>query len=227
MAGASQSRLAKAGGNAQLAAQELEQEFQAGAHGWSPAQIAAYTNPATKDAWVAKQIGQSTKGKFSGTLGAIGKAVSTVAPYALPFIPGLGPVAAGLLSAGVGKLSGKSWGGSLKQGLATGAGTALLGGKGIKGLAGVPGKVEKLGGSAISTIGKTLKNPQGGLDLGKIAGIGMGVAQLAGSGAQRKTAQARLGAEDNLRNMLLQRLLERPNFNFTPNAPSAPPVVGG
>jgi hypothetical protein len=214
--GAQQSRLVKAGGDPQLAAQMLEQEFQSGAKGWSPAQIAAYTNPATRDAWVTRQIGQSTKGKFSGPLGAIGKVVSKAAPFVLPLIPGVGPLAAGLGSAAIGKLSGKGLGESLLQGAGSAAGSALLGGQGFKGLGQAGATLGKFGKGALSTIGKTFTTPQGGLDLGKIAGVGIGAAQLGGQRAQRQTAQARLGAEDQLRNQLLQRLLERPNYNFQP-----------
>lgn len=151
MSGPSASRLTKAGGDPRVALASLDAEYRAGAPGWSPAQKAAYANPATHDAWAAQQIGQTTKGKFSGPLGAIGKVVTKVAPYALPLLPGLGPLGAGVISAGVGKLGGKSWKQSLTQGALTGGASALLGGQGYKGVDGVLDRAK----SAVSAAGKT------------------------------------------------------------------------
>lgn len=213
--GASISRVARAGGDANAAAQQLMAEIQSGAVKLDPAQQAAFSNPATRDAWISHAINQSTKGKFSGPLGAIGKVVSKVAPFALPLIPGIGPLAAGLGSAAIGKLSGKSFGQSLLQGAGSAAGSALLSGQGFHGLDNILDK-GSFGSKALSTIGKTFKTPTGGIDLGKIAGVGMGIAQIGGNRAQRATAQARLGSEDQLRNQLISRLLEKPNYNFTP-----------
>jgi len=104
----------------------------------------------------------------------------------------------------------------LLQGAGSAAGSALLGGQGYKGIGQVLGNAGKFGNSALSTIGKTFKTPTGGLDLGKLAGVGMAGSQLIGQRAQRQSAQNRLGAEDTLRNQLISRLMERPNYNFTP-----------
>lgn len=205
--GAQKSRLDKAGGNYQQAMASLVQEQH-------PDVLAAVARG--DQAWLDRKLRQSTKGKFSGPLGAIGKVVSKVAPYALPLIPGVGPLAAGLTSAAIGKLSGKGFGESLLQGAGSAAGSALLGGQGFKGFGGAADKLGTFGKSALGTIGKTLKTPTGELDLGKIAGVGMGIAQLGGQRAQRQSAQARLGSEDALRNQLIQRLLEKPNYNFQP-----------
>lgn len=205
--GAQKSRLEKAGGNYQQALASLMQEQH-------PDVVSAVARG--DQAWLDRKLRQSTKGKFSGPLGAIGKVVSKAAPFALPLIPGIGPIAAGLGSAAIGKLSGKGTIESLLQGAGSAAGSSLLGGQGFKGLGGAAEKLQTFGKGALGTIGRTLKTPTGGLDLGKIAGIGMGIAQLGGQRAQRQSAQARLGSEDALRNQLIQRLLEKQQYNFTP-----------
>lgn len=217
--GAEQSRLAKAGGNRNVALQSLGQFMET--QNQDPAMAAMWDRYKQGDpaaaTWVQSKLGQSTKGKFSGPLGAIGKVVSTVAPIALPLIPGIGPLAAGLGSAAIGKLSGKSWGQSALQGAGSAAGSELLGGKGFKGFGDIGSNLKNFGNSGVlKTIGKTFKTPTGSLDLGKIAGAGMALSQLGGQRAQRASAQNRLGAEDQVRNQLLSRLLERPNYNFTP-----------
>src|SRR6266850_1459044 len=217
--GAEQSRLTKAGGDSNVALQGLSQFMET--QNRDPAMAAMWDRykqgDPTAAQWVNNKLGQSTKGKFSGPLGAIGKVVSTVAPFALPLIPGIGPLAAGLGSAAIGKLSGKSWGQSALQGAGSAAGSTLLGGKGFKGIGDIGTNLKNLGNSGVfKTIGKTFKTPTGGLDLGKLAGVGMAATQLGGQRAQRQSAQARLGAEDQVRNQLLSRLLERPNYNFTP-----------
>jgi hypothetical protein len=231
MTGAAQSRLQKSGGDVNAALAMLKQEYDTGAKGWSPAQIKDYEASGPNGAWAQAKIRHQTKGKFSGPLGAIGKAVSTIAPYALPLIPGLGPVAAGLLSAGVGKLSGKSWGASALQGAGSAAGSELLGGQGYKGIGQAASKLGDIGQNTLGTIGKTLKStfmtPGGGLNLGNVAAVGSGIAQLKGQSQQRKSFQARAGAEDELRNMLIQRLMQKPNYNFTPSPTPAYNPMGG
>lgn len=217
--GASKSRLANAGGDANVALQGLSQYMET--QNQDPAMAAMWNRYKAGDPqaaqWVSSKLGQSTKGKFSGPLGAIGKVVSKVAPFALPLIPGIGPLAAGALATGIGKLSGKSWGQSALQGAGSAAGAALLGGQGYKGIGSIGQNLKDLGNSGvIKTIGKTFKTAQGGIDLGKLAGVGMAGSQLLGQGAQRQSAQARLGAEDTLRNQLIQRLMEKPNYNFAP-----------
>jgi hypothetical protein len=215
------SRLAKAGGNRALAVQGLQDEFDAGARGWSAAQKAAFTNPATRDAYVDRQINQSTKGKFSGVLGKIGKVVSTVAPYALPLIPGLGPVAAGLLSATAGKLSGKSLKSSLLQGAGSAAGSALLGGKGVKGLVGLPGKVSHFltgPGAAATTAAQAATSGSGKGIIGRIGDfVGqhpLDAAQIALAGYGTLEGAKSAGQADALRTGSLNRLNTNPTVDL-------------
>lgn len=217
------SLLAKAGGNRAAAIQSLQDSFDAGAKGWSPAQRAAFTNPATRDAYIERQINQSTKGKFSGVLGKIGKVVSTVAPYALPLIPGLGPVAAAALAATSAKLSGKNLKQSLTQGALTGAGSALLGGKGVKGLVGVPGKVSRFltgpGGTAAeaATAAATPGGGGGGI-LGKIGDFvshhPADAAQIALAGYGTLEGAKSAGHADELRRGSLNRLNTNPTVDL-------------
>jgi hypothetical protein len=132
---------------------------------------------------------------FHGATQAIGK----LAPFA-GLIPGVGPLAAGGIGA-IGKLIS---GGNPLVGAAEGAGGNLAFGKlgGFKGIG--------------DTLAKTFENPEGGLDLGRVAGAGTGIMSLIGQRQQRKSAQARLGAEDNVRNNLISQLLTRPQYDFTP-----------
>lgn len=221
--GAQRSRLEKAGGNAELASQQLADEFAAGAPGWSAAQKAAYSNPATRDAFVQRQINQTTKGKYSGVLGKIGKAVTTLAPIAAPFIPGVGPLAAAAISAGARAgtraIEGKSFdlGDTLKYGAGSYIGAKALGGRGVKALiggAGKPGVTDAVSGAAGAAgaggggggnlidraIGWAGKHP---LDAAQIALAGIGTVQ----GAQRA------GQADQLRRRALSSVDPNAPFN--------------
>lgn len=209
--GAQKSRLAKAGGNAQLAAQQLDAEFRAGAPGWSAAQKAAYSNPATRDAFVARQISQSTKGKFSGPFGKIAKVVTDVAPYAAPFIPGVGPLAAAAISGGAGLASGKGLKRSLTQAALSGAGSALLGGQGIGGLKSLPGKISSVARSATSAA-PAVEGAAGKSTLRKITDFltedPLRTAQL-GLGAVNAVQGARsAGQAEDLRRAALSRITQ-------------------
>lgn len=137
MAGPSASRLTKAGGNVAQARADLFADPNANNQAILAAAKRQFaSDPAGYERWIDRKLHQTTKGKFSGPLGAIGKVVTKVAPYALPFIPGLGPIAAGALSAGVGLAGGKNLKQSLTQGALTGGASALLGGQGYKGVGG-------------------------------------------------------------------------------------------
>lgn len=207
--GAQQSRLAKAGGDPQAALAGLEQEYQSGAQGWSAAQKAAYENPATRDAWAQKQIGQSTKGKYSGFGGSLVKAIGKVAPLA-GLIPGVGPLA-GAAIGGIGRgISGGGFKGAL-GGAALGAGGSLLrSGIAKKGLGGLAGDI----GKAISAP-NVLGNAAGKIDLGKILGVAGGVSGLVGQNQQRKSAENYANANIAQRNMLLNRLLQPKDYALT------------
>lgn len=161
-----------------------------------------------------------TLGKLAkGTIKTVGK----VAPFAAPFIPGLGPLAAGGIGALGSLAAGKGIKGAVLGGLGSGLGSAVLGGRGglsalgklggiAKGVAKVGGKV---GGNILSTLGKTFKTPEGGLDLGKI--LGLGGAATSFIGGRQASGRAREFNEANarFRQQLMERILERPNFDFT------------
>ena len=210
MAGASRSRLQKAGGDLALAKQSLADEYAAGARGWSGAQRAAYENPATREAFVTRQIGQSTKGKYSGVLGKIANVATKAAPFVAPLIPGVGLVGAGLISAAAGKARGKSLKASLLQGAGSAAGSALLGGKGIKGVGAAFARAKNLvrGGAGTAATaaapgGKSFLSKAAGTVWGAIKSDPLKAAQLGLAGLG--TIQA--GRAGGRQNALLDRSL--------------------
>lgn len=215
--GAQASRLTKAGGDYNTARLQFENEIKSGgAHLSRDQQSFLQRDP---EGFYNKYLNQSTKGKFSGPLGGVAKFASKVAPVALAFSP-LGPVAAGAASAAIGKLSGKSFGQSLLQGAGTAGGKLLFNklkapGAGVGGEAG-PSLFSKLGSVAGKTLKGTFMTPEGGLDMQRILGAGGAVAGLAGNIQQRNAANRTLSGQNDVRNLLISRLLERPNYNFQP-----------
>lgn len=206
--GASISRLQRAGGNRQAAIQGLLNDP-------SPVVAAAkakYANdPAGLAAWEDSKINQTTKGKYSGVLGKAIQGISKIAPYALPFVPGLGPLAVGALSAGAGLAGGKNLSQSLTQGALSYGGAKLLGGGALskaKGMVAGPaaataatpgagGFLSNVGNSLVSSITKDpLKAAQYGL---------AGYSALQGAKAQSRSnstldrALGSLGSESTLR----------------------------
>jgi len=150
-----------------------------------------------------------------------GGVVKKLAPLAA-LIPGVGPVAAGIAGGLGGLAHGEGLGGAL-AGAAGGALPAyLLGGQGVGGLSGILGKsgtLAKLGGFAAS---HGLGNAAGGLDFGKLAGVGMAGANLIGANQQRKSAQKYTNANTDLRNQLMSRILSSNSgrtYNFQPESP--------
>ena len=81
-----------------------------------------------------------------------------VAPIAVSFIPGIGPVAKAALTAGVGKASGLSTKEALLAGATAGLGSKFLGsgagGKGLQGLKGTSGKFFGKGGTFRNILGR-------------------------------------------------------------------------
>jgi len=156
-----------------------------------------------------KGVGKLAGGAIKGTVGKlpivggsfnnIGRALSGEGAFLPQMFKGLAPLALGAGSFGLGPAAG------LMSKIGIGSGVA--------------GK-SSFGKNALGFIGKTLKsnftNPEGGLDLGRTAGAGAGIMSLIGQNQQRKSQQARLGAEDNVRNQLLSQLLTRPQYNFAP-----------
>lgn len=231
--GAQKSRLEKAGGDANAAIQSLIDEYQAGARGWSPAQIAAFENPATRDAWLQKQIGQSTKGKFSGVLGGVAKVALKAAPLVGLAIPSLSPLAAAALAAGT-KAGGDALSG---QGfdplgtLATGAGA--YGAKKLMGAVGsassgagdfgkaAAGRVEagSGGGGFFDTLGRygkdALSQLGGGNPLLGAGSLALGALSAKESSDQRKAVEAAA----NYRNQLLSRGLGQAEEAYASRSP--------
>lgn len=131
-------------------------------------------------------------------------------------IPGVGPLAAAGLGAG-GRALGRALSGQntfgrggvgdiLKTGALAGAGGIARGGKGLAGF-----KQSGL----LRTLGKTFSRPEvegGGLDLGRVAGAGMGIANIIGGRKQRQSSERFNAAQTDLRNQLLSRILSRPSF---------------
>lgn len=101
--------------------------------------------------------------------GGLGKILGTVAPIALSFIPGLGPLASAAIGAAGGALSG----GGLKGALIGGAG-GFIGGGGISSLAKTAGKIGASGAisPAFGTLSKTANV------LGKLGVGGSGTSTL-------------------------------------------------
>ena len=137
----------------------------------------------------------------------VGSGLKIAAPFAA-LIPGVGPLAAAGLGAGgraLGRaLSGQNTFGNggvgdiLKTGALAGAGGLATGGKGFAGFK---------NSGVYKTLGKTFMQPNGGLDIGKVAGVGMGAANLIGARQQRKSAQNYNNANTDLRNQLMSRIL--------------------
>lgn len=181
---ASASRLTKAGGNRQEAIAGLLSDP-------SPVVAAAkakYANdPAGMQAWIDKKINETTKGKYSGVLGKAVKFVSKAAPFVLPFVPGLGPIAAGALSAGAAAAGGKNLKDSLLTGVASGAGSAVLGGQGYKGVSGAFGRAKDIALGKVGTAGTRAGGliGKGGLLSQASKGVGgpLNLAQLGLAGA--------------------------------------------
>jgi len=150
---------------------------------------------------------------------SIGKALGGIMKTAAPFaglIPGVGPLAAAGLGAG-GNFLGNALqgnkanlGSALLSGASAGAGSALTKGQGFKGFGNLGGQ-----GGTLAKLGTALKKPGllgstqpgGGFDLGKIGMVGMAGANLLGNNAQRKSAQARMNADTDLRNQLMSQTL--------------------
>lgn len=207
--GAQKSRIAKAGGDVNLARQQFEQEIAEGRANLSGDQQAFLQRD--PEGFFNKYLGQSTKGKYSGFGGGLVKAIGKAAPLAA-LIPGVGiPLAAGIGAAGR-LASGGGLKGALTGAALGGGGAALLGGQGIHGLGGAASKLGGFGKDIAGQIGKSLTRPEGGIDLGKVLGVAGGVSGLVGQHQQRKSAENYANANIAQRNMLLNRLLQPKDY---------------
>lgn len=199
--GASISRLQRAGGDRNAAIAGLLADP-------SPVVAAArakYANdPAGMQTWVNQKINETTKGKYHGVLGKIGKVVEKVAPIAALAIPGLGPVASAAIAAGgtaAGRAAqGKSVnvGNTLLTGAAGYAGNKLLRGQGVKALiGGAPNAAGAAGTAAAAGGGGGSGLLHGALDwAGKHP---LDAAQLALAGVGTIQGAQRAGQADELR----------------------------
>jgi hypothetical protein len=154
------------------------------------------------------------------TFKSFGKGLTKLAKVAAP-IAGFANPALGI---GLGALSGLGHG---KKSLGKMAGGAALGAAG--GVAGKLAGVSKLGvlggaknaagalGSGAMKLGKlggkSLLNNQGGLDLGKLAGLGLGASAIKGSADKRKGADAYNASNAALRQSLMERLGKSPDYS--------------
>jgi len=202
MARAQRSILSTTGGDVAAAEQEFFRRGGPMARKVQRLQAAGQT--AKAQSLTRHAVGKEFKGRF----GDVGKIVSKLAPFA-SLIPGVGvPLAAGIGAAGS-FAGGGDFGDVLKGAAIGGGGAALLGGQGFKGVPGAFGKLGRLAKGAFTT-------PEGKLDLERLLGTAGAVSQFAG---QRKQGAETQRANDQamaLRNMLMQRILERPTYNFTP-----------
>jgi hypothetical protein len=170
-----------------------------------------------------KNIGKSA--------GQAWEAVDDVALPALGFAVG-GPMGAALgggLSRGIG--DGKfNLGATLKRAALTGAagaGVSALGGPGAA--LGKLGRIGgKVGGAVLSGGGKLLKGAgslaantaknafmsDGGLDLGKLGSLFGAGSAIVGNRRDNANAQSFNDSNAKLRQMLMERILEKPNYNF-------------
>lgn len=167
-----------------------------------------------------------------GTIGkglkSVGKVAGSAMKIAAPFagmIPGVGTLAGIGLGAGgnaLGNLlSGKkqSLSGIATSGAAGGAGSALTGGQGFKGLGNIPSSLGNVG-AALKKPGMLGSNqPGGGFDMGKLASVGMAGVNMAGNMSKQKSAQKYGDAQIDMRNQLMSRLLSgggNQQYNFAP-----------
>ena len=163
---------------------------------------------------------------FKKALKGLGKVVGGGLKIAAPFaglIPGVGiplSIALGAGGRALGRtLSGQNtFGrGGLKEialsGAGAGAGAAALGGQGFRGIGNIGANLKNIGRSGIfKTIGKQFQTPTGELDLGRVAGAGMGAANFFGGRAQRKQQERYSNAQTDLRNQLMSRILQSPQY---------------
>ena len=168
-------------------------------------------------------MGKGFKKAIKGVGRVVGKGLKLAAPAAM-FIPGIGPVAAGGMAA-ASKLLGRALtgqntfgGGGLEEGLMAGA--TAGGGKALLGLKSIGGVKMPGGGSFGRSIGEALKRtyttPEGNLDLGRVAGTGLGAAQFLGARSQRRSAERYNNALTSQRNALMTRVMQQPQYDFSP-----------
>lgn len=159
-------------------------------------------------------MGKGFKKAIKGIGKVVGKGLSIASPFAA-LIPGVGPLAAAGLGAG-GKALGRALSGKNtfgKGGAADILGTGAIAGLGSAGAKALGGQHKVLG-----QIGKSVKTafttPTGQLDLGRVAGAGMGAANFLGAQRQRRANQKYDNANTDLRNQLMSRILQSPQYDF-------------
>lgn len=136
---------------------------------------AQYANdPAGFQVWIDKKINETTKGKYHGILGTIGKGIEKLAPVAAFAIPGVGPLAGAAIAAGGSALGRAAQGKSVNIGQQALLGAGTYAGKSL--MAGGAGDQTALG-----SPGFTPPNPGGLRGVGSITPAMAGAAPGGGS----------------------------------------------
>lgn len=158
---------------------------------------------------IFKKIGKALGGAIKGTVGKlpivggaashIGNALSGKEPFLKGLLGGAAPL---LLGAG-------TFGFGPAAGIFSKIGGAL-GGKvgGALGTHGFGGALGHAAGQGLGMVGK--------MSPGQLAGLGMGISNIVGAGKQRRSAERYTNALTSQRNELMSRILQQPNYNFTP-----------
>ena len=157
---------------------------------------------------IFKSIGKAVGGLVNNTVGRlpivggaakhIGNAFSGKEPFLRGLVGGGLPILAGLGTFGLGPAAGifGKIGGAIGGKVGSQIGTSALGGTLLKGA-----------GSAVGHM-----SPM------QLAGLGTAIANVAGQGAQRRSAQHYSDAQTALRNQLMSRILsgQQQTYDFTP-----------
>jgi hypothetical protein len=172
---------------------------------------------------VVNTVTGKTKNPIAKTVGRVVRAVNPIAGGIASGIGKGGPITFKNLGGNIGKGILKASGDAAMGAAALGAGSAALPALGSVGGA-LGGLGAKLGGLALTglkgaggLIGNTLKNTfmtDGGLDLGRLGGLAAGVGSIVGKSQDNKAAQQFNDSNAKLRQMLMERILEKPNYNF-------------
>jgi len=160
---------------------------------------------------VVKGIGRAVGGVVNNTVGKL-PVVGGAATHIGNALSGKEPLLKGLLSGGAPLLLGAgTFGLGPAAGLMSKIGGAIGGGLGSQiGTSGFGKAAVGAGGKLLGTIGK--------MSPGQLAGLGAGAANMIGAGKQRKSAEKYLGAQTDLRNQLMSRVLSGggQTYNFAP-----------
>jgi hypothetical protein len=154
------------------------------------------------------------------TFKSIGKGLTKIAKVAAPVVGFANPLAGITLGAASGLGHGKKSLGKMAGGAALGAAGGVAGKLANVSKLGVLGGAKNLGSSALGGLGKlgklggkSLLNEQGGLDFSKLAGLGLGASAIKGSADKRKGADNFNAGNAALRQSLMDRLSQTPDYS--------------